>query len=394
MSDLAQIIQKKAERKFREILLGVLSGDSAIFPLTIPYPRPKTSESLESLQAKVVAIKSQSREALGFGYEIQWEVIQSRLHGKNSFPGTISFPTEEDFFRYIGKFQEYTRAKAAFTMLVSGNPNLAVPALKHWSRLCEEESTFWEDILEVLSCFQKQPFPQCYIRELPAKVHTKFVEREKSLIEDFVKVVTPEAWQKGDSFEERLGLRSAESMFEFRLLDSTMASDWPLRHFHAVPSETQGSWFSGLQRFILTENRINFLTLPELPCSMAAHGRGMGVTRLARSEILQNTQVFYWGDIDVHGFQILANLRLVHPRVQSVMMDNPTFEEFSRYVHQGKQLNLSLEKEKQLFKNLTDEEIQLFQHLHQNSLRLEQEQISNSYAVQMLKKAVGRSCSW
>ena len=56
--------------------------------------------------------------------------------------------------------------------------------------------------------------------------------------------------------------------------------------------------------------------------------------------------------------------------------------------------NLSLEKEKQLFKNLTAEEIQLFQHLHQNSLRLEQEQISNSYAVQMLKKAVGRSCSW
>ncbi|UUL76138.1 DUF2220 domain-containing protein [Pseudarthrobacter sp. Fe7] len=39
---------------------------------------------------------------------------------------------------------------------------------------------------------------------------------------------------------------------------------------------------------------------------------------------LQNCRVFYWGDIDTHGFRILDQLRAIHPHVESVLMDEET----------------------------------------------------------------------
>jgi hypothetical protein len=74
----------------------------------------------------------------------------------------------------------------------------------------------------------------------------------------------------------------------------------------------------------MTENLVNFLALPELPDTLAIYGGGYGFSSLKDAQWLRNCEVYYWGDLDTHGFQILDQLRAVHPHVVSVLMDEET----------------------------------------------------------------------
>ena len=75
---------------------------------------------------------------------------------------------------------------------------------------------------------------------------------------------------------------------------------------------------------LITENRTSLLTLPDLPGCLALLGKGYAVTRLARIDKLHATQTCYWGDIDQHGFEILASIRSHLPKVLSCLMNDET----------------------------------------------------------------------
>jgi len=83
--------------------------------------------------------------------------------------------------------------------------------------------------------------------------------------------------------------------------------------------------------------------------------------------------VFYWGDIDTHGFAILDQLRSCLPHARSVLMDRATLLAFE--AQWGTE-------EKQTLRNLSRlnvEECALYDDLRDNrlssNLRLEQERI-------------------
>jgi hypothetical protein len=129
------------------------------------------------------------------------------------------------------------------------------------------------------------------------------------------------------------------------------------------------------QRCIVTENEMTFLTLPSLRDTFALFGGGFMVHNLGRVPWLTECPIFYWGDLDAQGFQILSRLRAVFPHVTSVMMDQETFSAFATFCVESTPCAI------QQLPHLTSEEHDLFVYLTEHSLRLEQERISHAYAL-------------
>ena len=105
-------------------------------------------------------------------------------------------------------------------------------------------------------------------------------------------------------------------------------------------------------------------------------GQGYAVRRLREASFLEDKRILYWGDLDAHGFEILAILRREFPHTQSVMMDQCTWERFAGYRVQG----VKSRSDAQTFlAHLTEEEAVLFGQISQAETRLEQERIPQAY---------------
>jgi hypothetical protein len=136
-----------------------------------------------------------------------------------------------------------------------------------------------------------------------------------------------------------------------------------------------------VRRVYVIENLTSFLTLPAVEDAVAIWGGGFAVNLLAGAGWLGEKQLFYWGDIDVHGFQILAQLRVHFPAVRSLLMDADTF---ARY-HGGGQ---GAEFVAQALPSLTVAEQQLYQELLRTNARLEQEKLPAAYVAAALQRTM------
>lgn len=103
---------------------------------------------------------------------------------------------------------------------------------------------------------------------------------------------------------------------------------------------------------------------------------GYGIDRLSEVAWLLDVEVWYWGDIDTHGFGILNRLRAKLPHTRSFLMDRETL-----LAHQDLWGEEPMDKryigEPSM---LTDAEYALFDDLRNDRLgrciRLEQERVS------------------
>ncbi len=76
----------------------------------------------------------------------------------------------------------------------------------------------------------------------------------------------------------------------------------------------------------VTENETNFLTFPQVRDAIVIFGAGYGWEALARSHWMNKCIMYYWGDIDTHGFGILDQLRSHFDHVDSFLMDRATLD--------------------------------------------------------------------
>jgi hypothetical protein len=240
----------------------------------------------------------------------------------------------------------------------------------------------WRDLLTVCHYFRENPRPNLYARELPIPVHTKFIEQHKGILRDLLDLLLPVEAIKHEEkhFERRFGLRYDEPLIRVRFLDSS-------EHEHSgipfgdvsVPVSELRAWSYRPRQCLVVENKLTFLTLPPLPNTLAIWGGGFRVQLLEHLSWLQTGMIFYWGDMDAHGFQILSALRHLFPGVASIMMDVATLERFSEFVVRGTPtLIIDLPY-------LSLAEQSLYQRIQQENIRLEQERITPAYATACLK---------
>jgi hypothetical protein len=384
-TDLKAQVQKLWDRG---LLLAFLSGGASIFPRRLTLKGPDSRELSERFN-EVRNWIAQLSAAAG-PYRIEWRSVNHRVLGANEIPAEIWIDTLENALGVIGK----RRAAEQFTTLVEltrqRQPQL-IPWLAKRPLRALELAADWPRLLAIVAWLHKHPRPAMYLRQIDLpNVHTKLIEGHRGVLAELLDLVLPEqaidATHTGvGGFCRRYGFLDKPSRVRFRVLDPDI---------RLLPAEadqditlTQAAFASlklPVSKVFITENEINFLAFPFVPDAMVIFGAGYGFDNFAATFWLQQKDIYYWGDIDTHGFAILNQFRKFFPHSLSFLMDRHTLLEHR--VLWG----VEAQPETANLARLNTEESALFDQLRQNNwgerVRLEQERIGFDFLLDVLRR--------
>jgi hypothetical protein len=384
-TDLKAQVQKLWDRG---LLLAFLSGGASVFPRRLTLKGPDSRELSERFN-EVRNWIAQLSAAAG-PYRIEWRSVNHRVLGANEIPAEIWIDTLENALGVIGK----RRAAEQFTTLVEltrqRQPQL-IPWLAKRPLRALELAADWPRLLAIVAWLHKHPRPAMYLRQIDLpNVHTKLIEGHRGVLAELLDLVLPEqaidATHTGvGGFCRRYGFLDKPSRVRFRVLDPDI---------RLLPAEadqditlTQAAFASlklPVSKVFITENEINFLAFPFVPDAMVIFGAGYGFDNFAATFWLQQKDIYYWGDIDTHGFAILNQFRKFFPHSLSFLMDRHTLLEHR--VLWG----VEAQPETANLARLNTEESALFDQLRQNNwgerVRLEQERIGFDFLLDVLRR--------
>lgn len=364
-------IKEKTERKYTRFLQSLIEQRS-FEKLVIRGDKSYTKSSLSEFEKEIRQIVSQSKEKKGFGYILEFQLVKTKFLASQNLPISIYFDTEKDFLKFLGKEKEVELFKSDVETITDAFPELKEWIIKNPLRVIINQ-TKWDNILKVCQYFKQNPKPNLYIRELPINVHTKFIERNKSVIRELLDILLPEHINsKYKEFEKRFHLKFSEPLIRFKILDKEISQKFSLGIDDiAIPVSQFEKLDLPIKKVLVVENKTTLyttLTLPKMDRTIAIFGSGYSVSILKNILWFDNLELLYWGDIDVQGFEILSQFRSYFPHTKSMLMDKEAFEKFFENDN-GTPTNVSTKL------NLTDEEQQLYKILKFNNWRLEQEKI-------------------
>lgn len=367
-------IQDQCLKWWKEVLLSFIEGKT-LFPREISRIGKVSSKDilnrLSDYKRAIEQLTINSKCNKKLSYTLITEERQFDKIGKQTVPVKINIDSIENYLRITGREKEYQIFCNNFSMI-----GQELPILKDWAKtnllkLIEHET--WPDTLKVCKYFLQNPRPNLYIRQLPVAVHTKYIIENKSIISSLLNFLIPDDINNEEKdFEKRFNLLSKEQLIRIRFLD---ASKSPLQKITDISfTERELKHYNFLvDNVFITENLMNFLTLPYLKNTIAIwSGGGFSISYLKNIEWLKNKQFYYWGDIDAHGFQILNQCKKYFANTIAVMMDAETFNSF--------QYGDGKPAQNQDLQYLTPDEIKLYNYLRENNFRLEQEKITQLFA--------------
>ncbi len=368
-------IKVKAERKYICFLQSLVQQIS-FSKLVIRGDKSYSKSSLADFEKEILLLISQSKEKKGFGYTLEFQTVKTKYIGVQSLPTSIYFISENDFLKYLGKEKEVIFFRQNCEKIVDVFPELKDWIIQNPLRIIQNKNE-WESILKVCRYFKNNPQPNLYIRELPINVHTKFVERNQNIIKDLLDIIIAQFVKSQEKyFEKRFNLKYSEPQVRFKILDKEISH----RYFSGIDDiAIPISQFENLQlpvsKVLIVENKTTLyttLTLPKMKNTIAIFGSGYSVHNLKSAYWLNDVEIYYWGDIDAQGFEILSQFRSYFPTTKSILMDHPTFELF--FENDLGTPTYILAK-----LNLNDNEQMLYEILKTKNWRLEQEKISFDY---------------
>lgn len=374
-------IAVKADNAYKRFLaLWIRGEDGAFFPLRVPANLNLVRGNVPATIKCVGDLREKAKERRGWGYTVHWKEVNSREFGKNARPGRITVDTLDDLLRLTGRAEEF-KATCAVVQRI----RTALPGLSDWIasnvRTLSGLADTIDGLIAVTEHFLQNPWPDCYARQFPVSVDTKFIERNHSVLRQWLDILLPaSAIDVNETrFPNRFGLRDSQQHRAIRVLDHGLLQELGLPFDElSLPVRSLARLCVRNVTVIIVENRLNLFTLPCLPRTIGIEGEGRAVTRLERLKWLYDNRIVYWGDIDVDGFAILSSVRNLFPHTESVMMDRPTLELHKAHVIEGNGRTVSIRS------NLNDGEAAAYQLCQKENMRLEQERILQSHADTML----------
>src|SRR5262245_19877251 len=82
-------IRRKADNLYRGCLRAWLEGDESFFPRVVPARKEPDPDNLAAAVESIRRLREGSKQALGFGYTVEWQEVNSRKLGRNEFPARI-----------------------------------------------------------------------------------------------------------------------------------------------------------------------------------------------------------------------------------------------------------------------------------------------------------------
>lgn len=368
-------IKAKTERKYISFLQSLVK-QLPFEGLIIRGDKSYTKSSLSEFEREIQMLHRHSKQEKGFGYSLDFQKVKTKYLGTQDLPISIYFENETDFLKFLGKEYEVHSFKSNVELILREFPELKDWIIKNPKKVIANQKE-WRSVLKVCQYFKQNPKPDLYMRELPVKVHTKFIESNKGIIKELLDVLVYEYVNREEKeFEKRFNLKYAEPLIRFKILDKIMSDRFFLgMDDMAVPLGQFEKLNLPIKKVLIVENKTTLyttLTLPKMNDAIALFGSGFGVFNLKNVRWFDHLELFYWGDIDVQGFEILSQFRTYFPQTKSVLMGKQDFDNFFENDN-GTPTNISRNL------NLTYQEQELYQILRTNNWRLEQEKIPLEY---------------
>ena len=361
--------------------------DSPTFPRQLRLQSPTTAEL--SSQFDAVRVWAQALRTGAGLYRLVERETRSPVLGSNRIPNEAWLDTASSAFKFIGK----TRDAAHFAEIVQ-HTRLHLPLLLPWLQkrphTALELQKVWPLLLKVVAWVQAHPRSGVYLRQVDiAGIDSKLIESHRSVLAellDLALAAQPEAIDPTASgfhgFCQRYGFLDKPLRVRLRWLDAASITS------HGSDITLTQAAFAQLNNpavseVFITENEVNFLAFPPVANALVIFGGGFGgLERLCGIAWLHQRRVYYWGDIDTHGFAMLNQLRAYLPHVQSLMMDKATLLlHADHWGHEPQPHQRDLPRltaaERDVYNSLRDNQIQ-------PGLRLEQERIGFGWVQQAL----------
>jgi hypothetical protein len=329
--------------------------------------------------------------------------FKHRQFGDNAMPHEVWIDSMADALALLAAPREMSRAVTRFELQITQTRQQQaqlLPWLAKRPLRALELAVQWPQLLQIVSWLQTHPRPGIYLRQIDITgIHSKFIEQHRGVLAELLELSLPaDAIDAGipsastaSQFALRYGFRDKPLRIRFRMLDAAHA--WPPGHqecdlqditLDAASFSQLGAAMEGIKRIFITENEINFLAFPSMQDSLVIFGAGYGFDTLAKASWLASRRIYYWGDIDTHGFAILHQLRSHFGHVLSLLMDRDTL-----FAHQALWGEEAQPTQRDLGQ-LSTAESALYDDLRDNrighNLRLEQELISYHWLTSALAK--------
>ncbi len=383
-ADLKRQVQKLWDRG---LLLACVAGVESLFPRRLTLKGPDSRELSERFP-EVRDWIARLSAAAGF-YRIEWRNVNHRILGNNEIPAGIWIDRLSDALGLIGKRRAADGFVALVEMTRDKQPELISWLTRRPLRALELAED-WPRLLAIVAWLLQHPRPAIYLRQIDLPgVHTKMIEGHRGVLAELLDLVLPKDSIDGThtgigGFCRRYGFLDKPSRVRFRILDSNV---------RLLPAEadqditlTQAAFASlvlPVSKVFITENEINFLAFPNVSGAMVIFGAGYGFDNLAAASWLHGKQIYYWGDIDTHGFAILNQLRGFLPHAVSFLMDEQTL-----LAHKAL-WGIEKQPETGTLSRLNSEEGALYDRLRHNhwgeGVRLEQERIGFDFLRDILR---------
>ncbi|HSI58021.1 MAG TPA: DUF3322 domain-containing protein [Ideonella sp.] len=321
-------------------LLAAMVAPEGRFPLRLAIKGPASADLSERFdEVRRWAREPQQGALDGAGYRLVLREVRHRVIGQNALPQEAWLDDLDDALKLVARQRDAMRFGEILACTRASHPGL-LPWLQQAPLRALALAGEWPRLLSVVGWLQARPRPGIYLRQvdLPG-IDSKFIEAHRAVLCELLDAVLPEsaierAASGSAQFAQRYGFRPKPLRVRLRGLDPGPAGlmgnsgdgsggDGGDRDI-TITQESFNRLAPAAIRVLITENEINFLCLPPLAAGLAIFGAGYGFEGIAQAGWLRHKAIWYWGDIDTHGFAILDQLRGHFPQARSLLMDRAT----------------------------------------------------------------------
>lgn len=385
-------LRKKLSRLEANGKLYVTLAEGSEVPyLSMPLKRP---QDIETSWDELLAWQDFWRKApRASGGHPLWHVEEKRKQtasfGKQLMPVRVFIDTPEDAMALLGLTKKKKEFLAGLSAVESQMPSLRDWYLTYFGRISAED--FFPVTLSIARFMLEQDEREGYLREMAIPgVDTKFLENHNFLVRTLWNALFPEnTAESSDELWEKLFVQKVPTpSICVRSLDEHLRFAGVRKLF--LSQDDIADFQPPHRRIFITENKVNGYTFPDAEDSLILFGMGYGVLEMAESAPwLADKEIYYWGDLDHDGFNILSNLRKVLPemKIHSFLMDKETLLAYvdPKVKDTGNTTTIP--------DYLTVSEKMAWKLIHDNGWRLEQERIPHEeveWAVERLLAEEGK----
>ena len=414
-ADLRQQIQRLWDRG--ELLRALLRAECSSeltadtvglieFPRRLVLKKPTSKQIGEQFEQVRTWIKSLDQCT---HVRVEYRDTRHKVLGRNKLPDSVWVDTLNEALLLIGRSADAKRFITQAKAIVAHESRLLDWIYKRPLRVLELLPAI-EKLMMVEQKIRMTPTSGLYLRQLTVPgVDTKFIETHRDTLAEWLDLtLNPQninnnhrgakGFARRYGFQDkplRLRMRSLDALYPFPGFSECLHPELPESAEESRASSAQAdvtldiSLISRLhpphKRVLITENEINYLSLPDLKATLALFGAGYGWQSLQEISWLQSVEVLYWGDIDTHGFAILNDLRAHVPHVESLLMDRESLLAHETYWGKepspvGRALDRLTEAEQALYQELVNSR-------YGERVRLEQEQLDFEFVADRLLQA-------